>query len=176
MMPEIENTAPSALIETQSLEGPPAPEEHAAGLPPAAQGDRAVADMEAVVARVLRWGVALSFIIVLSGAVWLFATRAAGYGGLETAGRGALSSLTRYTDGHNAQASPSSPAGAVRGIQSGKPYAIIMLGLLVLIATPVVRVAVSVATFLWDGDRLYALITAYVLAVLVVSFAIGKGV
>jgi uncharacterized membrane protein len=48
-----------------------------------------------------------------------------------------------------------------------------MLGLLLLIATPVLRVAVSVIGFALDRDRLFVLITLAVLAVLIGSFAIG---
>jgi len=42
-------------------------------------------------------------------------------------------------------------------------------GLLVLIATPVVRVLASVVGFALEGDRLYAAITLAVLAILLVS-------
>jgi len=57
---------------------------------------------------------------------------------------------------------PASPA-AVR------PVGIAQLGLLVLIATPVERVAASVIAFLLEGDRLYAGITFAVLVILLVS-------
>ena len=50
-----------------------------------------------------------------------------------------------------------------------RPVGIAQLGLLVLIATPVVRVAASVVAFLLEGDRLYAGITFAVLLILVLS-------
>jgi uncharacterized membrane protein len=50
-----------------------------------------------------------------------------------------------------------------------EPLAIAQLGLLVLLATPVARVAASVVGFASEGDRLYAAITATVLAILVAS-------
>ncbi len=56
-----------------------------------------------------------------------------------------------------------------------RPQAIIVIGLLVLIATPVVRVAVSVVAFALERDRLYVVITLFVLAILVCSFLLGKG-
>lgn len=168
-------TPRTGLVETQSLEGPHAPEEHAIGFPATAEGDTAVAAMEAVVSNVLRYGVLLSFAVVLLGSVWLFVSRHTGYADLGTAGRGALASLTNYRSGHAILTAPTSPTEAIRGMVAGKAYGIISLGLFILIATPVLRVAVSVFTFLWEGDRLYALITAYVLAVLVLSFVIGKG-
>ena len=50
---------------------------------------------------------------------------------------------------------------------------IIQLGLLILIATPVVRVGFSVAAFALERDRLYVGITLLVLAVLLFSLAGG---
>ena len=50
-----------------------------------------------------------------------------------------------------------------------RPVGIAQLGLVVLIATPVVRVGASCAAFALEGDRLYAAITLAVLAILLVS-------
>jgi uncharacterized membrane protein len=50
-----------------------------------------------------------------------------------------------------------------------RPIGIAQLGLVVLIATPVVRVAASCVAFLLEGDRLYAAITLTVLAILLGS-------
>jgi uncharacterized membrane protein len=52
--------------------------------------------------------------------------------------------------------------------------AIVTLGLLVLMATPVMRVAVSVVAFLQHRDRTYALITAAVLCLLLLSLVLGR--
>lgn len=52
--------------------------------------------------------------------------------------------------------------------------AVIMLGLLLLIATPVIRVAVSILVFLHERDWTFVLITAFVLAMLILSFFLGK--
>jgi uncharacterized membrane protein len=48
---------------------------------------------------------------------------------------------------------------------------IIQLGLLILIATPVARVAFSVVAFALERDRLYVVITLVVLSVLLLSLA-----
>jgi len=48
-----------------------------------------------------------------------------------------------------------------------------MLGVLLLIATPVLRVAVSVIGFAIGHDRRFVVITLAVLAVLIGSFAVG---
>jgi uncharacterized membrane protein len=50
-----------------------------------------------------------------------------------------------------------------------RPVGFAQLGLVVLLATPVARVAASVAAFTIEGDRLYAGITAIVLLVLLTS-------
>jgi uncharacterized membrane protein len=56
----------------------------------------------------------------------------------------------------------------------GNPLFIIQLGLLVLLATPVARVAASVILFAAQKDRLYVAITLLVLTTLLVSiFVIG---
>jgi uncharacterized membrane protein len=50
-----------------------------------------------------------------------------------------------------------------------QPLAVSQLGLMVLLATPVARVAASVVGFALEEDRLYAAITLAVLAVLLAS-------
>ena len=57
----------------------------------------------------------------------------------------------------------------VMSLSRGRPIAIAQLGLLVLVATPVVRVLASVVGFALEGDRLYASITLGVLAILLIS-------
>ena len=62
----------------------------------------------------------------------------------------------------------------IQGVIAGKPFAIIVLGLIVLLATPILRVAVSI--FLFAAERRYILvgITATVLVILIVStFVLG---
>jgi uncharacterized membrane protein len=56
--------------------------------------------------------------------------------------------------------------GIARGALALEPAAIIQLGLVCLIATPVVRVAMSLVAFILQRDRLYVIITAIVLALL----------
>ena len=52
--------------------------------------------------------------------------------------------------------------------------AIIMLGLLLLIATPVMRVAVSIFAFLFEHDPVFVAVTTFVLAMLILSFVLGN--
>ena len=59
-----------------------------------------------------------------------------------------------------------------RNLFAVRPVGLAQLGLLVLVATPVVRVAASVVGFALERDRLYAGITVAVLAILLASLFI----
>jgi uncharacterized membrane protein len=62
----------------------------------------------------------------------------------------------------------------IAGVRDLRGQAIVVVGLLLLIATPVLRVAVSIVAFLLERDGLFAAITAVVLALLLLSFVLGK--
>lgn len=64
--------------------------------------------------------------------------------------------------------------GVVKEVLDFRGRGIIQLGLLLLIATPVARVAFSLVAFALERDRLYVLVTLIVLAVLVYSLAGGR--
>lgn len=108
--------------------------------------------VEAVVSGLLRIGVLLSAAVILIGLLLLMFTGTSGYPG------------TTY---------PTTLTAIFIGIGEFKPYAIIMFGLFCLILTPVLRVLVSLATFLKEKDYLYVAITAIVLIILAISFLIG---
>src|SRR5262249_5224939 len=57
---------------------------------------------------------------------------------------------------------------------ASRGQAVVCVGLLMLIATPILRVAVSIVVFLVQRDYLFTLITTFVLAVLLASFFLGK--
>jgi len=65
------------------------------------------------------------------------------------------------------------PAGILHESAALEPRGLIMLGLLLLIATPVARVMFSIAAFALQRDRLYVLFTLLVLAVLLYSLFNG---
>lgn len=54
---------------------------------------------------------------------------------------------------------------ALDGLLALRPFAFAQAGLIVLIATPVLRVATSVVGLWLEGDRLYVAITLAVLAI-----------
>jgi uncharacterized membrane protein len=60
-----------------------------------------------------------------------------------------------------------------RGLLAFRGQAIVTLGLMLLIATPVMRVAVSILGFLYERDRAYVVITTIVLLLLILSFVLG---
>ena len=64
-------------------------------------------------------------------------------------------------------------SGIVRDALAFRGRGLIQLGLLLLIATPVARVAFSVAAFAIQRDRLYVVVTLIVLAVLMYSLTGG---
>src|SRR5690242_19232924 len=65
---------------------------------------------------------------------------------------------------------PHTPGEVWQGLWLFTPQAYIALGLLLLIATPVLRVAVSILAFAREHDRRYVVITSLVLLVLCLSF------
>ena len=62
----------------------------------------------------------------------------------------------------------------LRGLRELRGQAIVMVGLLLLIATPVLRVGVSIFAFAYERDRRYVVITTIVFLLLLLSFVLGK--
>jgi uncharacterized membrane protein len=116
--------------------------------------DRRVRQVEVTISRILRAGVLLSAGIISFGVLdlWLFHRHNAG-----------------------TQSVPNSLAGIWFGLSHADPSAIVVVGLLLLVATPVIRVAVSIIAFALSHDLLYVGITSLVLAILVFSFLSGLG-
>lgn len=68
------------------------------------------------------------------------------------------------------------PAARLPGaLAGGDAAAWLTLGLLVLVATPFVRVLGSLVAFAREGDRRYVLVTAAVFAVMCVGVWLGRG-
>jgi uncharacterized membrane protein len=129
---------------------------------------RTVVHLERAVSLVLRIGVSLSCAVLTAGVVWTLSAA-----GSHRAAARALPALR-----HGALRQPGwtnyrSVASVVSGVVHGRGPALVMAGVLLLIATPVLRVAVSVVGYALDGDRRFVVITTVVLAVLLGSFAIG---
>jgi uncharacterized membrane protein len=63
--------------------------------------------------------------------------------------------------------------GILRDTEEGRSTGLIQLGLVLLLATPVARVAFSVVAFALERDRLYVVVTLVVLSILL--YSIGGG-
>ncbi|MFM6001093.1 MAG: DUF1634 domain-containing protein [Dolichospermum sp.] len=57
-----------------------------------------------------------------------------------------------------------SPTGIINAVLAGSLQGIIQLGLLILIAVPILRVIISLLIFVWEGELIYVIITSLVLA------------
>jgi uncharacterized membrane protein len=115
--------------------------------------------IEHMVSTLLRTGVLISGLVVLTGGVY-FGIRHAG----ETA------------DFHNFKGEPGIDRivhRIVLGAVDLRARSIIQLGILLLIATPILRVAFSLVGFALERDKVYVLITSIVLAVLLYSLIGG---
>ena len=129
-------------------------------------------EMELTISHILRAGVSISFITILFGVILMVVTKSTGY---DQAGTYHLRNVLQYHL-HSSQEFPCTVPGVTLGTLSLKPFAVIMLGVLLLIATPVVRVAASMIAFAREGDRPYVAITLYVLIVLIGSFLLGRSI
>ena len=118
---------------------------------------------EAAISAVLRIGVVSSVLLMLVGTVISFVRHPEYLGS-----RGAHERLTR------SEAAPHRLGDVFHGLATGRGQSIVSLGVLVLIATPVIRVALSILIFAHQRDRRFTVITAVVLALLILSFALGR--
>ncbi len=119
--------------------------------------------VDVAIATLLRTGVVLSIAIVTVGIIFTFAHHPDYF-----SSRPALGTLTSASAHF-----PSSIADVVAGLRVLRGQSIVMAGLLLLIATPVARVALSVVVFVVERDRLYIIITTTVLIILLTAFALG---
>lgn len=113
--------------------------------------------IEIIVANLLRTGVLLSASVVLFG----------GIGYLLHHGH----EIANYHEFHGAPEQYRNLAGTVHAAIHFDWRAVIQFGLLLLIATPVARVAFSLMAFALEKDRTYMIVTAIVLAILIYSLA-----
>lgn len=65
------------------------------------------------------------------------------------------------------------PRAILEGIGAGSPIAFMLLGILVLMVTPALRVAVAAVGYVLERDWLFALVSAGVMVVLLISLAVG---
>ena len=110
-------------------------------------------EVELAISKALRLGVIISAVITFAGLMMYFATGESGYPG------------ATY---------PVAFMEIIKGMLALKPYGVIMTGLIILIATPIFRVGISVIIFFVEKDYLYVKITLLVFAILMLSLLLGK--
>ena len=121
-------------------------------------------DMNLVVSKVLRYGVIVSAVVVIFGLLLVvLGARSANF-------PDSLSHLIQLNYGKPTL----DMSTLISGVVHLKGDYIIQLGLLILLATPLVRVGASVLLFAAERDTLYVAVTLVVLTVLIISiFVVG---
>ncbi len=117
--------------------------------------------LEVIIGHTLRIGVVTAAVIVLVGGVFYLVQN--------------RSTVPHYHTFHVATTRADNLSGMVHNIRALNSSGIIQLGLLVLIATPILRVIFSVIAFALERDVLYVVATLIVLMVLLYSL-FSKGV
>lgn len=111
--------------------------------------------LEQFISHLLKYGVFLASAIVLVGGI-LYLIR-----------YGAEPANYQFFRGESSVFS--SPKDVMTAVLSGQCYGIIQLGLLILVATPIARVAFSLLAFLRQRDFTYVMLTLFVLSGLIYS-------
>ena len=118
-------------------------------------------DVEMFIGQQLRWGViSASIIAFIGGVIYLFSH-----------GQG----TPAYTEFTGAPLYVRHLPGIIHGVLQLDGQAIIQLGVVVLLATPITRIAFSVLAFAMEKDVLYVVITLIVLGVITFSIFSGFG-
>nr|WP_294941541.1 DUF1634 domain-containing protein [uncultured Mucilaginibacter sp.] len=117
-------------------------------------------DMQAIIGWILRAGVFISMTIVFLGGL-LFIYRH----GHETADYHVFKGVPTFV--HSA-------SGIINGIFTLRGRAIIQAGIVLLIATPIIRVVFSAIGFVLEKDYLYVGITMIVLLIILISMLSGN--
>ena len=116
--------------------------------------------IEQVIGRLLQFGVLTAAIVVVIGGIFVFAQ----YGHLPA----------NFQHFRGEDPALRTVGGIIRAALTGDSRAIVQLGLVLLIATPVARVALTLGAFLIQRDRLYVLTTSIVLALLLYGLIWGR--
>ncbi|HVZ77889.1 MAG TPA: DUF1634 domain-containing protein [Gemmatimonadaceae bacterium] len=117
-------------------------------------------EVDQIIGRLLQVGVLLAALVVLVGGAMFLREHGA-----------TVADFRAFVPGTSELRSLS---GIIHGALAGDSAAITQLGLVLLIATPVARVALTLVAFLYQRDRLYVAVTTLVLALLVYGLVWGK--
>lgn len=118
-------------------------------------------DIELFIGHFLRFGVVVASIVaVIGGALYLY-----NYG---------MEIVPNYRVFKGEPESYTTFSGIWQGVMFGNPTEIIQLGVVCLIATPVLRIVLSLFSFTIERDKLYVCITLIVLSVILFSMFSGS--
>ncbi len=112
-------------------------------------------DIQQLIGKQLRFGVILSSILVLAGGIIYLYRHGA--------------EIPSYREFTGVRAGLDSFTGIIHGVRGIHGMEIIQLGVVCLIATPILRVAFSAVAFLLEKDYLYVVLTLVVLGVIIFS-------
>jgi uncharacterized membrane protein len=116
--------------------------------------------VEILVGLMLRTGVLLAAAVVLTGGI-LYLIQSHGVRSDYTHFRGEPQELMTVS-------------GIAHGVATLDARSVIMLGLLILIATPVARVGMCIVGFFFEHDRMYVVVSTAVLLILLYSLVFHK--
>ena len=117
-------------------------------------------EVEQIIGRLLQLGVAVATVVVALGAALVLLHHWA--------------MPVDYGEFRGDQSGLGSVGAVMRGVAHLYPAAIVQLGLVLLIATPVARVALTLVAFAAQRDRLYVVLTTLVLALLLYGLIWGR--
>jgi uncharacterized membrane protein len=126
--------------------------------PPTRLSDHAI---EQFIGRVLQIGVLIAAAVTLTGGILLLAKQ----GG----------TVPAFAPFRGQPAYLTSVDGVLRAVRERRSDALVQLGILLLIAVPIVRVACTLVAFVLQRDRTYVLITLLVLGLLMYGLFFGAG-
>ncbi len=121
--------------------------------------------VETAISYVLRIGVVASVITVLIGMVMVFKQHP-GYASI-------TGKVSYHVVSGPTTSFPHTLGQLGTALSQGTGDGVIVLGLIILLATPVLRVAVGVLSFIYEKDPPMTIVTLFVLAVLIASFFLG---
>ena len=123
-----------------------------------------VRKVELLISNILRLGVITSLCIIVAGTLLSFVHHPSYVW--------APAELQRLTA--PGAAFPHTVAEVLTGVADLRGQAFVSIGLLILVATPVARVAVSIIAFAYQREPIFVVITTTVLLLLLLSFALGR--
>ena len=117
-------------------------------------------NVEQLIGRLLQIGVVVAAAVTIVGGVLLLAQHG--------------SDIPNYSVFHGGPNYVTSLGGIARGVLDLRSESIVQLGLVLLIATPVARVACTLVAFILQRDRTYVVITTIVLVILLYGLVFGR--